>query len=144
MTDEFYTGDWEGHYVYGRTTYKRLGGKLVDFKVKLTVKDGVLSGQATEEVTEKYMGAPAVVSGFIEGGMISMIKQYPFRYTSNEEGEIMIDRSRPHVPIHYTGYFDPQSNSFSGEWEIQKVIDQETLYISKGTWEMRKKGRIYE
>jgi len=55
MTDEFYTGDWEGHYVYGRTTYKRLGGKLVEFKVELTVKDGVLSGQATEEVTEKYI-----------------------------------------------------------------------------------------
>ena len=71
MTDEFYTGNWEGRYIYGRS-YKRQGGKQVDFKVELTVKDGVLSGQASEEVTEKYMGAPATISGFIEDGMISM------------------------------------------------------------------------
>ena len=51
----------------------------------------------------------------------------------------MIDRSQPHPQVHYTGHFNAQSNSFSGEWEIQKVIDEETLYISSGTWEMRKK-----
>lgn len=142
MTDEFYTGQWTGYYQYGRT-YGDKEGERCEFRVELTVKDGELSGEAFEEVTEKHMGAPATISGFIEGAMISMIKQYPFYYQVDEKGGWKIDRTRKHPSIHYTGYFDPATETYSGEWDIEKVVERdffgdESLHIASGFWEMRK------
>jgi len=142
MTDEFYTGTWTGTYVYGRQ-YQDLAGEGCDFKVEITLKDGILSGSGTEEVTEKYMGAPAILSGFIDGGMISMIKQYPCWYKFDENNQVILDRSKTHQ-VHYTGIFDPETQRFSGEWEIEKVLEEDFfggayLHIWCGTWEMEKK-----
>jgi len=143
MTDEFYTGEWQGYYIYGGTQRRR-AGQQVEFKVELTVEDGVLSGQATEEVTETYMGAPAAISGFIEGSMISMIKQYPFYYRTGENGDVQVDRNRQHPPIHYTGYYNEGTRSFSGEWVIGTVGETDfwgnsSIRVSSGTWEMKKR-----
>ena len=142
MTDALFTGQWTGYYEYGRT-YGKKEGERCAFRVELMVKDGELSGKAFEEVTEKHMGAPATISGFIEGSMISMIKQYPFHYSLDEKGEWKIDRSRKHPSVHYTGYFDPETGSFAGEWEIEtpveKGVGNSRVHVSSGFWEMQKK-----
>ena len=143
MTDEFFTGSWTGHYVYGEI-YGERKGERCDFRMELILKDGILNGHCDEEVTEKLMGAPAMLSGFIEGGMISMIKQYPCLYFTNEKGEMGIDRSKSHWPVHYTGGFDPQTNCFSGKWEIEIVLQKDFFggsyaHFATGTWEMQKR-----
>jgi hypothetical protein len=40
--------------------------------------------------------------------------------------------------------FDPEMQRFSGEWEIERVLEEDFfggayLHVSSGTWEMQKK-----
>lgn len=143
MTDEVYTGHWVASYFYGKT-YGQKAGEGCDFSVQLRVRDGVLSGTATEEVTEKHMGTPATLSGFIEEGMISMIKHYPCWYQITEKGEVVLDWERKHE-VHYTGMFDPETQSFSGDWEIESKLGKgffwgdDYVRVHSGTWEMKKR-----
>jgi len=142
MTDEFYTGSWEGSYSYGSGYGKNLAGTKESFLVEIVLKDGVLSGSCTDRLTRERMGAPAVLTGFIEGTLISFIKKYVYNVLVNEKGEEVIDKAKKPHEVHYTGSFDPVANSFSGDWDIEVVlekgIDGDVLQISSGTWELRK------
>ena len=142
MTDDLFSGVWVGYYDYGPLYSEKYNGKKVDFFVNITLQDGELNGISEEEVTKLYMEKPAILTGFIEGRLISFIKQYPYYYWLDEKDEIQIDRSRKHPAIHYTGTFDPATNTFIGDWEMEIIlernIDGDRVRFFSGGWELRK------
>ena len=74
---------------------------------------------------EKYYNhRPATIQGFIEGSMISFIKQYPCYCTIDEAGNVTLFENQPASEIHYSGTLI--NDHFEGEWEISMV------YIAEG------------
>ena len=142
MTAIQFSGKWDGHYVYGRQFSEEKQKVEVAFVAVIVVEDGVLSGTAEEPVTRDLMERPAALSGFIEGNVISFIKQYPYYYWEDKNGKYYIDRTRLHPPVHYSGLYDPASDAFTGEWEIEVFLDRdeygEDSYLITGTWELRR------
>ena len=110
----------------------------------LELNDGVLNGSSEEYVTREWMKKPAILTGFIEGNVISFIKQYPFYYSTDENLEIKVDFSKAHPPVHYSGLYDPVSGVLSGDWEIEVFLDRNMYgsdpFLVVGTWELRKVG----
>lgn len=133
---------WNGHYVYGEGYPDNLYGQAVPFEIKWINDDGSLTGTCTDEITEKYYDhRPATVQGFIEGNMISFIKQYPCYCTIDEAGNVTLYENQPAAEIHYSGTL--VNDHFEGEWEISMVYIAEggypQEYICMGTWTLYKK-----
>lgn len=143
MTDLQFSGKWEGVYAqWKQYTEEKQEKEEVVFIADITVEDGILSGTSEEQVTRELMGRPATLSGFVEGDVISFIKQYPYYYYLGDDGEIKVDVSREHPPVHYSGMFDAATGIFSGEWEIEVYLDREEYgddpYLLRGGWELKK------
>jgi hypothetical protein len=132
---------WTGHYVYGEGYPDNLYGQAVRFDIKWINDDGSLTGTCTDEITEKhYNHRPATVKGFIEGSLISFIKQYPCLCTIDEAGNVTLYENQPAHEIHYSGTLI--NDHFEGEWEISMVCITEggypQEYICMGTWALYK------
>ncbi|MBN9381422.1 MAG: hypothetical protein J0H74_11685 [Chitinophagaceae bacterium] len=137
MTDEFYSGNWEGYYSYG-PGYNEARQKIkVGFFIKMVLQEEVLSGTCEELITKVHMGQPAVLSGKIDGSKIHFIKQYPYFFEFNGRGDIEINKSRVSHPIYYTGTFDQVLGIFTGEWKIGSPSGGDGDPFS-GNWEMWK------
>ena len=139
MTDEFYSGNWEGYYSYGAGYSEARRKVKVGFHIKMVLQNDVLSGTCEELITRVHMGQPAVLSGRIDGGRIHFVKQYRYFFEFNGRGDIEISRSRTSHPVCYTGTFDQVMKIFTGDWKIghPSGMDGESDPFS-GSWEMWK------
>src|SRR5882757_1903230 len=144
MTDEFYSGNWEGNYSYGAEYSEGRRKIKVGFHIKMILQDGVLSGTCEELlITKVHMGRPAVLSGVIDGHHINFTKQYAYFFEFNEFGDMEFDKSRPSHTIHYTGIFHPITGVFSGNWKIEDLSEEDrgSADFFSGSWEMWKVGQ---
>jgi hypothetical protein len=134
MTDEFFSGRWEGYYAHGEQYSEDRRKIKVGFHVKMVLKEGMLSGICEEYITRVHMGKPATLIGFIEGSHISFVKQYPYAYNVDEDRQITVDKTRPGLPVQYTGVFEPANSTFYGDWKIEAVRGENE------TWEFFREG----
>lgn len=134
------TEKWTGHYVYGEGYPENLYGQSVPFHIEWTNIDGSLTGTCTDEIVEKYYDTPATIQGFVEGEMISFIKQYPCFCAVDEEGNVTLYKDKPASEIHYSGTL--VNDHWEGEWEISMMYVMEDGYVQEyvcsGTWTLYK------
>lgn len=139
MTDEFYSGNWEGYYSYGAGYNEARRKVKVGFFIKMVFENDVLSGTCEELITKVHMGQPAVLSGKIDGHKIHFIKQYPYFFEFNGRGDIEINKTRASHPIYYTGAFDQVMGLFTGDWKIEHPSAEDGGGdLFSGSWEMWK------
>jgi hypothetical protein len=135
------SGKWKGEYICG-PEYENHQGRTVEFILELIENSGLIRGICIDFATKEYFSEPITVSGFIDNDFISFTKQYPFTYFIDEQGKVIIDRSKPHPEITYSGEFDRETNTFVGEWDI--VVDSQKFgdgYFDDsltGTWTMKR------
>lgn len=138
------TGQWQGEFTYGPEYGEDYEGKKVGFMLRLKDMDGQFEGDCIDEEAIETGPLVASINGFVERDFISFIKQYPFSHSVDEEGQSHIDYTQPHPEIHYSGYYDASTQTFSGEWEMvveEEISDDGTLeYLLTGEWKMKKQS----
>lgn len=138
---KFISGKWKGEYICG-PEYDNHHGRTVEFILELIENKGSISGVCMDFETKEYFSEPIIVLGFIDNDFISFTKQYPFSYFINEQGQVIVDRTKPHPEITYSGEFNPETNTFFGEWDL--VLDSQKFgdgYFDDsltGTWTMKR------
>ena len=137
------SGQWVGHFAYGSEYGEDFVGEKVQFRVFVDkYESGEFEGRSIdlEGIGANY--EIAQVKGYIDGAFISFTKQYPYLYTLDESGNTIEDKSRQHPIIAYSGEYNPNTQTFSGQWELRMEIEPVGEYwledIWTGTWEIRK------
>lgn len=142
MSDKFFSGVWKGQYVYGPQYSQKVQETAVDFRITMTVTDGIVTGTVSENLP---LSAPATIEGFIDGNMISFVKKYACAWSVDDYGNVLEFPDEPSHEIHYTGSY--QEDAFSGDWEI--FVSQvevytgmiEAPYSGSGYWTMEWIGK---
>ena len=139
MSVKSVSGKWKGTFKYGEG-YGLRTNKSVDFTLELTEDDGEFTGFSRDVETEKVIKEPATVVGFWEEELISFTKYYACYFDMNEEGEIIVNRSKKHPEIIFSGEFNETEGRYTGDWEIPADSLQDSyesdLTMGRGTWEM--------
>ena len=111
------------------------------FEMTLNVDDDdEVSGEIRDTVPDDQAPRVAALTGFIDEGEISFIKQYPFRLLRNEKNETIIDESKAHPEINYQGVIS--DSGIEGTWDMEAaVLFAAGSYHSQmvtGKWQMVK------
>jgi len=137
------SGKWKGYYTLGES-YEENEGESVSFILIIEEHDETFNGVCIDNQTKDLFSEPITVSGFRSEELISFSKQYPFSYYEDEYGKIVVDRTKKHPEIAYTGKYDSISQRFSGEFYLvdeQSAIEITEGYLEPGlagTWTMHK------
>jgi len=133
------TGKWRGT----NTSVSEDGveGRTKSFDMVLTEEeDDEFTGEIIDTSESNQNPEKATVSGFIMGDTLSFVKQYPYLFLYNENGELEIDKSKSHPEIHYHG--EIKDNEITGEWDMEIGTKQfYGDYYSKmmsGRWQVKK------
>lgn len=133
------TGKWKGVYIYG-PEYESEQGTSVEFTLELKDINGLITGVSIDSETKNLFSEPVNVVGFRDENFISFTIQYPFIYYINEQKQLVVDKTKPHPGVTYSGEYNSEKNSFEGEWDIvydsQKYGDGYFDDILTGTWSM--------
>lgn len=135
------SGKWVGTVVYG-AEYKQFSGKELFFEFELIQQGDEIAGTAIDTGGTGVSPDQANILGTFKNNKIIFLKQYESShyYSGNET---KIDRSKPGPKIKYTGEYNEQTQTFSGEWVIK--ITFLLLWIipmrlkSTGSWTMQRK-----
>ena len=100
------------------------------------------SGSVWEEEFSELSGKRLSVKGFIEAEHISFVKKYPCSYEYDKDGKAVIDDSKPGHEVIYDGYFDKNTGTWTGEWEVEgqtdlKGLGEVTTEVFTGYFEMK-------
>lgn len=137
------SGSWEGQITYGEAYPEKFRNKTVSFTLHLRMEDGDISGTWEDEETLKIFGNGAEIEGFLDEGMLSMVKRYPYFFAYTEEGEVYKDPGRYSHEVMYNGDYS-EDGSFSGVWEIVAGVEETykgtTEYLLAGEWNMKRKN----
>lgn len=135
------SGIWEGGFSYEYDNEEADDVEYTPFRMVLQENEGKITGTCEDLYIEFDTSN---VTGFIEDGMLSLIKKYQHLIFHDEEtGDLYGDDAQPHPDIHYTGTFDEDEQAFVGTWEMveeQRRIGYTDQYEEKlitGTWYMR-------
>jgi len=139
------TGKWEGIYTFGEAFPEAFRDKKVSFVLQLTDTDGDLAGTCMDEETNRVFGAPASIEGFLEDGMISFVKRFPYFFALGDDGSIITDKNRDSHEVMYNGEPLPDQEGFSGKWEIVAEVEDAPFgstveHVLSGEWSMKKIG----
>lgn len=136
------TGRWKGLFTLGQE-YGEAEGQATSFILFLEENEkGQFKGKSVDYdgYAENYN--PASITGYMQGNTISFIKQYPFAYDVDEEGQTVYYQDKKHPEIHYEGRYDLKIGKFSGNWEMVTFIipmgENDLEQLLRGKWEMRK------
>ena len=136
MRNSFIAGVWEGHFSYGKEYDKEIFD-AVHFRLRLEeFSPGQFQGKCIELEGSTANPHLATVKGFVEGGFISFIKEYPVYYRSDGKGHSAPITDKPTPMISYQGNYDWENNVYSGYWEFD-YVDGRGI-VGTGSWEMRK------
>ena len=135
-----FTGQWVGHFAYGPEYGNDLMGEKVQFRLFVdNFKDGQFTGRS---VDLEGIGANfeiAQVKGYIDKDFISFTKEYPYFYGLDEAGNKIEDKNKQHPIVAYSGEYNSDTKTFSGQWELRMEIEPVGEYwledICTGTWE---------
>lgn len=111
------------------------------FEMTLNVDDeDEVSGEIRDKMPDDQAPRVAALTGFIDEGEISFIKQYPFLLLRNEKNETIVDESKAHPEIHYQGVIS--DSGIEGTWDMEAaVLFAAGSYHSQlvtGKWQMVK------
>ncbi len=91
------------------------------FEMTLNVDDeDEVSGEIRDKLPDDQAPRVAVLTGFIDEGEISFIKQYPFLLLRNEKNETIVDESKAHPEIHYQGVIS--DSGIEGTWDMEAAV----------------------
>ena len=79
----------------------------------------------------KLSDEPATIAGFIIDSFIGFIKEYPYKYILDENGNSHKLESEKPSNVSYSGLYDAITDSFKGIWRIEN-----TKYW--GEWTMKR------
>jgi hypothetical protein len=127
--DNYFSGSWQGHYIYGDGYSESIKGRQINFFLLIKVSNGEIKGICIDE--DKQDDAPATVDGFMFGRFINFLLQYPIHYIFDNNDVVKKDKSKPYVVSH-TGIFDRLTESFKGIWNVEHTK-------CWGEWFMKKK-----
>lgn len=133
---------WEGVFSYG-DEYELDAYTEVKFFIEIEKNKDSFIGIAEDEESKGLFDTPIIVSGFFEDNFISFTLKYPYSYYKNEKGEIVVDKTKAHPEINYTGFYNSMLKSFEGKWEmINEVIEDyhegDLVEVFSGDWELKK------
>ena len=142
-------GKWVGFYELGPDYGDKISGEKTAFSVNLKDNNGEFEGGSSEGNDKSFN--KAFIKGFFDGNMISFIKQYPALILIDNNGKRAVDENSTHPEIEYTGYYDEQLKSFSGDWEMitsssvknregENMIAEE--YYLSGKWTMSRSENL--
>jgi len=90
------------------------------FRIDVEIDEKLsFNGTVWEEEFTGITGKLLSVKGFIDKDHISFVKQYPCAYEFDENRNIIIDESRKGHEVIYDGYWDENTGSWTGEWEVE-------------------------
>ncbi|OQP54627.1 hypothetical protein A4H97_21935 [Niastella yeongjuensis] len=140
MNDQQLCGTWTGAYTYGNEYDVPLKGKMVTFEMKLTIVNGVITGECIDAESTKHFKAPAIIEGSMgDDHSIKFVKRYPHYWQHEKSGQRFLPKL-PSQEIYYSGAF--VNNEFEGEWEIVTVLvdaqGEMVTYRGYGSWGMKR------
>lgn len=132
-------GLWKGSYSFDPEFESENSERHFEMTLNVDDEDEV-SGEIRDKGPDNEAPRAAALSGFIDEGEISFIKQYPFLLLRNEKNETVIDESKVHPEIHYQGVIG--DSGIEGSWEMEAaVLFAAGSYHSQlvtGTWKIVK------
>lgn len=112
-------GTWKGSYTLDPEFESEQSEH--PFEMTLQVDDEEeISGEIRDMVGDDRAPRVAALTGFIDEGEISFIKQYPYLLLRNDKNETIIDESKAHPEIHYHGLIN--DNIIEGSWEMEAAV----------------------
>ncbi len=137
-------GNWKAELIYGEECGQDLMNKTKLFRLTLDESDGDITGESIDTEGTGVVPVSASVSGFIEDGMISFVKLYETCYLINEKGEVKEFPDKDPPEINFSGYYNPDDQSFEGDWHMIAEVKQLTFAFAEkafsGTWRMVKEN----
>ncbi len=139
MTAKSIAGKWKGSFTYGKG-YGARTGKSVEFTFELSDNDGEFKGFSIDSETKGLIFDPITVKGFWEDELISFTMQYPYYFTADDDGKIIVDRKKANPEMIFSGEFLEATGKYTGDWEIPADSKEHSyesdLTLGRGTWEM--------
>ena len=141
MSDIQINGSWKGMFSQiinedDQTFFE------ADFNMKLVGDSEGFNGTCEDLEIEIGKKERSKIRGFIDDGMISMVKEYEHLILLDKETEeFILDKEMRHPEIHYYGTFNESTNRFEGTWEIESIVgnlgaDEQLTYVEYGEWWM--------
>lgn len=115
----------------------------IEFKMTLELDEEFnFIGTVWEQEFSEISNLEGLVKGFIENEHISFVLTYPCFYGCDENDQIIIDKSKPGHDVIYDGFWDSESQSWIGEWEIEgpteiSFLDQIKTEVIIGNFQMK-------
>ena len=113
------TGLWKGSYTLDPEFENDNSEHYFEMTLNVDDEDEV-SGEIRDKLPDDQAPRVAVLTGFIDEGEISFIKQYPFLLLRNEKNETIIDESKAHPEIHYQGVIS--DSGIEGTWDMEAAV----------------------
>lgn len=137
------TGEWQGYYIYGPEYGEKLSGEKVEFRLSLLdTGDNEFEGKCLDLNSSISTNNPAFIKGFMEDDFISFTKEYKTFYSIDKDNKVTPYSPMEKPQLNYDGYYNPESKSFSGNWEFtgREDIYGDGYYVelATGTWEMKR------
>jgi len=138
------TGNWVGVITYGKE-YRTHKGKELYFDMELIQQNENIRGISLDIGGAGISPRKASIEGSLKENAIEFIKQYAtFHYYKN--GETIIDNLRKGHAIKYSGLYNSDSQTFTGNWIIKGKVKLFGFipinYQNTGIWSMKRKIEI--
>jgi hypothetical protein len=139
------TGTWIGYYQYNNVKMEqRRGVEQTGFTIEiLTISNDEFTGTVTDDLATGGMNGVGTITGKIIANGITFVKQMPKMLLIHPDGHHE-ERTEAHQPLYYTGVFEDDGRTVSGEWTFKTSFFLKIfLYIigmsgaNSGTWSMR-------
>lgn len=137
-------GNWKGVYTQvlkeGESIYE------AEFNMNLAGEEDEFTGSCEDVEIEVGIKERSKIRGFLDEGMISLVKEYEHLILlDSETGEFILDKERKHPEIHYYRRYNESNNRFEGTWEIESIVgnlsmDEQLTWVEYGEWWMERIG----
>ncbi len=143
MEEILFIGQWQVFFKYGKEYGEYVDGNEVEFRLFIEqYSKNAFVGRAIDWEGIGANGEVSVIKGFIDGNLISFIKQYNTYLELDESGASKEHDDEAPTIVTYEGLFNRATNSFTGRWEISRDIapvgENWIEEVITGTWRMKK------
>ena len=136
-------GQWLGHFEYGPEYGEERIGEKVHFRIFIdSFHNNEFIGKCVELEGVGASDQISQIRGNMKDSLISFTKKYPLAFYVDAGGNAVLDESRPPHVVNYSGEYNHETQTFSGEWDIRLDTEErifgKSQQVASGFWEMRK------